>query len=121
MERKIKNFDSNEIEKYKFHQYKSPILIYIIDINKLVVSNKVSFGKKDFKYLMSYKGAKKIRALYIFLPKRSAYRRDFDKTKCITFLIKDEKLLEKYNEIWKNVSNVIKKEFDSELVYKKHI
>ena len=29
------------------------------------------------------------------------------------FLIKDEKLLEKYNEIWKKVSNIIKKEFDS--------
>ena len=29
-----------------------------------------------------------------------AYRRDFDETKYMTFLIKDE-LLEKYNEIWK--------------------
>ena len=28
----------------------------------------------------------------------SAYRRDFDKTKCISFLIKDEKLLQKYSE-----------------------
>ena len=32
----------------------------------------------------------------IFLPKMSAYRTDFDKTKCMPFLIKDEKLLEKY-------------------------
>ena len=37
----------------------------------------------------------------------SAYRRGFDKTKCMSFLIKDEKLLEKYNEIWKKVSNII--------------
>ena len=29
-----------------------------------------------------------------------AYRRDFDETKYITFLIKDDELLEKYNEIW---------------------
>ena len=43
----------------------------------------------------------------------SAYRRDFDKTKFMSFLIKDEKLLEKYNKIWKNVSNIILKEFDS--------
>ena len=35
------------------------------------------------------------------LPKMSAYRRDFDKTKCMSFLIKDGKLLEQYNEIWK--------------------
>ena len=38
-----------------------------------------------------------------------AYRRDFDKTKCMSFLIKDKKLLEKYNDIWKKVSNIIKK------------
>ena len=43
----------------------------------------------------------------------SAYRRDFDKTKFLSFLIKDEKFLEKYNKIWKNVSNIILKEFDS--------
>ena len=31
----------------------------------------------------------------------SAYLKYFDKTKCTSFLIKDENLLEKYNEIWK--------------------
>ena len=31
----------------------------------------------------------------------SVYRRDIDKTKRMSFLIKDEKLLEKYNKIWK--------------------
>ena len=30
----------------------------------------------------------------------SAYRRDFDETNSISFLIKDDELLEKYNEIW---------------------
>ena len=32
----------------------------------------------------------------------------------MSFLIKDDELLEKYNEIWKKVKNSIKKEFDSE-------
>ena len=59
---------------------------------------------------------KKIRPLCIFLPKMSAYRKDFDKTKYMYFLIKDEKLLEKYNEIWKKVSNIIKKEFGNKPV-----
>ena len=35
----------------------------------------------------------------------------------MSFLTKDEKLLEKYNEIWKKVSNIIKKEFYSKPVY----
>ena len=38
--------------------------------------------------------------MHIF-PKMSAYRRNFDETKYMSFLIKDDKLLEKYNEIWK--------------------
>ena len=35
----------------------------------------------------------------------------------MSFLIKDDKLLEKYNEIWEKVKNSIKKEFDSEPVH----
>ena len=37
----------------------------------------------------------------------SKYRGHFDKIKCMYILIKDEKLLEKCNEIWAKVSNVI--------------
>ena len=51
-----------------------------------------------------------IRPLSIFLPKLSAYRRDFDKTKIISFLMKDEKC---YKNIMKFDSNIINKEFDS--------
>ena len=47
----------------------------------------------------------------------SAYIRDFHETKCMSFFIKDDELLEKYNEIWGKVNNRIKKEFDSEPVY----
>ena len=57
----------------------------------------------------------KIESLFMFLAKLSACKRNFDKTKCMSFLINDEKLLEKYNEIWKKASNIIKKEFDSKL------
>ena len=35
-----------EIQKQKVHQYKEPISIKNININKIVQSNKVSFGKK---------------------------------------------------------------------------
>ena len=39
----------------------------------------------------------------------SAYRRDFDEIKYMSFLIKDGELLEKYNKIWTNISNSIKR------------
>ena len=75
--------------------------------------------KKVLNMLLAIKMLKQTRLLCIFLPKMRAYRRDFAKTKCMSFLIKDEKVIVKYNKIWKKVSNIIKKEFDSKDVYNK--
>ena len=36
----------------------------------------------------------------MYIPKMSAYRKDFGETKYTTFLMKDDELFEKYNEIW---------------------
>ena len=62
MKKNIK-FGDIEIQKQKFHQHKRLISIKNIDINKIVVSNKASFGRKGFKYLILYEDAKKIRPL----------------------------------------------------------
>ena len=68
----------------------SPILIGGVNVNKVIVSNKVAFGKKAFKYFIRYKNDyEKVMPLRIILPKRNAYRRDFDETKCTSFFIKD--------------------------------
>ena len=79
MDKTVIKFGETEIEKHKFYQHKSPILMNNIDINKIVASNKVSFGKKGFKYFIGYKDAQKIKPLSIFLPKMSAYIRDLEK------------------------------------------
>ena len=68
--KKIIKYGDIEIKK------KGPISIRNIDINKIVISNKVSFCKKRFKFFISYRDAKKIKPLCIFLPKISAYRKD---------------------------------------------
>ena len=60
MDKKIIKFDDTEIEIYKFHQYERPISIDNINANKIIVSNKISFGKNDFKYFIGYKDAKKL-------------------------------------------------------------
>ena len=55
MDKKIVKFGDTEIEECKFHQIKSLISINDIDINKIVVSNKLPFGKHDFQYFIGYK------------------------------------------------------------------
>ena len=116
---KIMKFGDIEIQRQKFNNIKELFQKKKnIDINKIVVSNQVLFGfKKGFKYFIGYKDASKMKPLFIFLPKMSAYRKDFDITKYTSFLIKDDELLEKYNEIWEKVKNSLKKNFDSEPVY----
>ena len=39
-------FGNIEVEKHKFHQYKSAIWINKKDISKIVLFNRVPFGKK---------------------------------------------------------------------------
>ena len=63
-------------------------MIYDVDINKVLVSNKVSFGKRGFKHFIGYKDGKRVWLLCIILPKMSAYRGDFDKTKYMSVLMK---------------------------------
>ena len=44
--------------------------------------------------------------LYVYF---FSYRKDSDETKYISFLIKDDELLEKYNEIWKKLKKLSQK------------
>ena len=74
MDKKIIKFDGTEIEEYEFHQYKSPISINIVDINKILVPNKFTFGKQEFKYFIGYKDNKEITPLCIFFPEMSIYK-----------------------------------------------
>ena len=92
-----------------------------VDIEKVLVSNKILFREKNYKYFIDYLyNDHKIKPLNIMLPKTSAYVKSYDgKTKLIYFLIEDDDLLEKYNTIWDKVSADIKKEFDSKPVYNK--
>ena len=60
-----------------------------------VVSNKVPSGKQGFKVFLGYKNDWKVRLSCVFLPKKSAHRRNFDETKYMSFLIIDGELLEK--------------------------
>ena len=49
-----------------------------MNFNVIIVSNKVSFGKR---YFIGYKDAKKLRHLRIYLPRMISYGRYFDETK----------------------------------------
>ena len=92
-----------------------------LDIEKVLVSNKISLGEKNYKYFIgNLHNDHKVKPLHMMLPKTSAYLKSYDgQTKWMYFLIEDDKLLEKYNTISDKVSADIKKEFDSDPVNNK--
>ena len=72
-----------------------------VDIEKLLVSNKISFGEKNYQYFVGYLcNDVKVKPLHIMLPKTSAYVKNYDgQTKWMYFLIEDDDLLAKCNTI----------------------
>ena len=86
------------------------------DIEKVLVSNVISFGERNYKYFIGYL----YKPLHKMLPKTNGYVKSYDgQTKRMYFLIEDDDLLEKYNTIWDKVNADINKEFDSEPNYNK--
>ena len=111
-------FGDVEIEKHKFHQYKSPIFLEDVNIDSVLVSYKISFGKKCYKYFLAF-CMMIIKPLHIILPKTNAYLKSYDgQKKGMYFLIEDVDLLGKNNTIWDKICADIN-EFDSDPVYKK--
>ena len=79
----------------------------------------VSFGKKGFKYFIGYKNSKL--DLYVYFFQQGLVEEALMKLN-LFFFIKDDELLEKYNETWEKVKNSIRKEFDIKPVYnEKHL
>ena len=77
--------------------------------NNNVISNKTFFGDKNYKFFVGYiDDAYKIKPFSVILAKTRGYvKRYDDETKWMYFLIEDEELLKKYNDIWNKVSNSI--------------
>ena len=111
-------FRDTEIEK---NRSSTPIFLKDVDIEKVLVSNKISFDEKNYKYFIDYLyNDHKFKSLHIMLPETSAYVKIYDgQTKWMYFLIEDDDFLGKYNTICNKVSANIKKQFDSEPAYNK--
>ena len=110
-------FNDKKINKSNFYKNKKLFNINDLDVNKILVSKKESYGtKKSLKYFIGYNDDV-IRPLCIKLPQMIGYVKNFDSNKTTSFKLSDNKLLKRYNKLWERVSNLMNIEFDSEPVY----
>ena len=102
--------------KQAFHQHKRLISIKNVDMNETVVFNRISFGKNEFKYFIGYKDSKKLDLYVYFSQKWMQIEKTLMKLNMHLF-DKGNKLLEKYNEICKKVTNSLKRKFNNKPIY----
>ena len=109
--KKIK-FGDKEINKKDFYSSKQAIPLDSADLDKIVVSNKWKINEATYKYLYGYLNNDFIQPLCVFLPQMNGYIKYFDNGgKSMTFVTDNEKVYDKYNEIWEVIRKLLKVKF----------
>ena len=120
------NFDDRKIKINDFYKNKNKKIFNIdsIDVDKILVSKKVSYGKNNsFKYFIGYNDNVIIRPLFVKLHQMTSYINKFKdkKTKITTttmsLMVKDKQPFKNYNKIWEKIESLMRKKFDSKLFY----
>ena len=94
------NFEDKIINKSNFYKNKKLFNIHDLDVNKILVSEKESYGTKNsLKFFIGYNNDGVIRPLCIKLPQMIGYVKNFDSNKTMSFKVSDNKLLKKCNKI----------------------
>ena len=110
-------------QKTKFYKNKKIFDIDDIDVNKILVSKKETYGKyNSFKYFIGYNDNDVIRPLYLGLSQMTSYINKFDENKnknkiTMSLMVKDKQLLKNYNKIWKKVERLMSIDFASKTTY----
>ena len=81
MSGKTLKFDNIKVNKKEFHASKQAIDLNLVDIKKIVTSYKFKHSNNGFKCFVGYK----------------------DDKVAMSFMIEDDRVLVKYNEIWSKI------------------
>ena len=99
-------FNNIKVNKKEFHKSKQAIDLSLVVANQIVVSDKFKHSDESFKY-------------FIILPQMMAYIKYFENGgKNMSFLIKEDEVREKYEEIWNVIKNKLDIKFHRVPVYK---
>ena len=107
--RKIK-FGDKEINKKEFYSSKQAISLDSVDLDKIDVSNKYKINNTTYKHICGYLNNDTIQPLRVILPQMDVKYFD-DGGKNMSFVTYDEKIYEKYHEIWEVIKNLLKIDF----------
>ena len=118
MSEKILKFGNIRVNTKEFHKSKQSSDLDIINVDEIVVSDKFKHSDGGFKYFIGYKEGEIVKPLCIILPQMTGYIKYFENGgKNMSFVIKDDDVLDKYNEIWDKIKETLSIKFHSAPVY----
>ena len=115
---KTRKFDNIRVNKKEFHKFKQPVDLDSVNVDQIVAPDKFKHSNGGFKCFISYKGGEIVKPLCIILPQMTGYMKYFeDGGKNMSFVIKDDYVLDKHNEIWNKIKETLGIKFHSMPVY----
>ena len=115
---KTPKFDNIRVNEKEFHKSKQLIDLGLINVDQIVVSHKFKQSDDGFKYSIGCKEGEIVKPLCIILPQMTGCIKYFENGgKNMSFVIKDDYVLDKYNEIWDKIKETLNIKFHSMPVY----
>ena len=113
-------FDNIRVNKKEFLKSKQPIDVNLVNVDQIVVTDKFKHSDDGFKYFIGYKKSEIVKPLCIILPQMSGFiKYSEDGGENMSFMIKNDGVLDKYDEIWGKIKDKINIKFHSMPVYDK--
>ena len=107
MNEKTLKFENIRINKKEFHKSKQPEDLASVNVDEIVISSKFIHSDESFKYFIGHKKDEIVRSLCIILPQMNGYIKYFEiGSKNMSFFVKDDDVLYKYNEIWDKIKEI---------------
>ena len=117
MSEKALKFNNIRLNKREFHKSKEPINLMSIIVDQIVLSDKFKHNNEGFKYFIGYQEGGIVKPLCIILPQMSGYIKYFEnRSKNMSFLIKDDEVWKKYAKIWDAIKDKLGIKFHSKPV-----
>ena len=114
---KFINIKSNKKEIYKSNQ---AIDLDSVTTDKIVASDKFKHNEEGYKYFIGYKEDEILKPSCIILPQMNGYIKYIENGgKNMSFLIKNDEVWGKYEDIWDVIKNKLGIKFHSESIYEK--
>ena len=104
------NFDGIEVSKKEFYESKKAANLKDVEVDKIVVSNKIKGNNETSKVFIGYISdiSGNIERLCIILPQMSGWIKYFENGgKNMSFKIEDDEVYVKYNSIWNKVKELL--------------